>query len=320
MFHSVFNLDLQGGKDKQAGSENVRIGFGEGSDFVEKSYRFSDKGRFRIVLYDRESDSYSRLKIPLPAEDDYTDARISNSGERVAFVRYNKRLKTREICLINIDGSGFRQLTRANHYSVEPFFSKDDQTIYFIRTPKAKMNSGFSLYRIGIDGRGEEEISERSYDLLNPSLSRDGETIIYSQTYTKVEHGALNQRVIKLNVNDGESRVLIDDRQTIVPVYLNKRDGILHLGRSASHEDINLFAKRNEYDRIYDAIYLYDLKSENSKILKKIKYDTYYLALSHDDRYALYYFIRDLMEYDFMTNEVRKITFDEDRIISLFEQ
>ena len=81
-----------------------------------------------------------------------------------------------QICIMNADGSGRRQLTDFPATAYYPSLSSDGQTVYF-----ASNQSGtFEIYSIDINGNGLQRLTNGIGSLAAPELSPDGETILFA--------------------------------------------------------------------------------------------------------------------------------------------
>ena len=93
---------------------------------------------------------------------------------KIAFACYINQID--QICLMNADGSGRRQLTDSPTTAFYPSLSPDGQTVYF-----ASNQSGtFEIYSIDINGNGLKQLTNGIGSLYGPELSPDGQKIIFA--------------------------------------------------------------------------------------------------------------------------------------------
>ncbi len=104
---------------------------------------------------------------------------ISHNGEKVAFTVTTSNLKeaksNSEIFVINIDGSGLKQLTNNKAADFNPIWKIDDSGILFSSTRSGTVQ----LYCIPIDGGEAKQITDFDLGVSSPKLSTDGKSIIF---------------------------------------------------------------------------------------------------------------------------------------------
>ena len=136
--------------------------------------------RYRIILYNITNKNILPVRIPLPETDDFYYAVAADYGKKIAFAWKNNKLHTKEICVIDPDGRNFRQLTQANHHSLDPFFSPDLTKVFFTRSLNQKKRTGYWLYYINSDGTNEKRLSDNEYYYIyNPTCTKYGKYIVF---------------------------------------------------------------------------------------------------------------------------------------------
>ena len=97
----------------------------------------------------------------------------SSSG-KIVFACYINQID--QICIMNGDGSGRRQLTNFPATAFYPSLSPDGQTIYFA----SNQSGNFEIYSIDINGNGLQLLTNGIGSLYAPELSPNGERIIFT--------------------------------------------------------------------------------------------------------------------------------------------
>ena len=97
----------------------------------------------------------------------------STSG-KIVFVCYINQID--QICIMNADGSGRRQLTNFPSTAYYPSLSPDGQTVYF----SSNQSGTFEIYSIDITGNGLQRLTNGIGSLYAPELSPDGSKIIFT--------------------------------------------------------------------------------------------------------------------------------------------
>jgi TolB protein len=81
-----------------------------------------------------------------------------------------------QICLMNADGSGRRQLTDFDATSFYASLSPDGETIYFV----SRKDGPFEIYSMNLNGRNVERLTNGIGALYAPELSPNGNRIIFT--------------------------------------------------------------------------------------------------------------------------------------------
>jgi TolB protein len=85
-----------------------------------------------------------------------------------------------EICTINIDGTGYRQVTNLGKANWAPFFSPSGKKIIFSSNHHSKKGYDFQLYMINEDGTELEAITSESAFNAFPMFSPSGKKLVFS--------------------------------------------------------------------------------------------------------------------------------------------
>jgi TolB protein len=93
---------------------------------------------------------------------------------KIAFACYVKQID--QICLLNADGSGRKQLTDLSATAFYPSVSPDGQTVYF----SSRDSGTFEIYSIGINGNNLKKLTNGIGALYAPEMSPNGEWILFT--------------------------------------------------------------------------------------------------------------------------------------------
>lgn len=122
---------------------------------------------------------------------------------RIAFACYVKQID--QICLINADGTGRRQLTDFDATTFYPSLSPDGTTVYF----SSRRSGGFEIYSIDINGNNLQRLTREIGSLYAPELSPNGEWIVFAN----------NGNGLWLMRPDGKNPRPLTDRDDIDPTW-----------------------------------------------------------------------------------------------------
>jgi Tol biopolymer transport system component len=98
----------------------------------------------------------------------------SSEGGKIVFACYINQID--QICIMNADGTGRRQLTSFPSTAFYPSLSPDGQTVYF----SSNQSGTFEIYSIDIQGNGLQRLTNGIGTLYAPELSPDGTKIIFT--------------------------------------------------------------------------------------------------------------------------------------------
>ena len=93
---------------------------------------------------------------------------------KIAFTCYIQQID--QICVMNADGSGRRQLTSFQATSFYPSISPDGQTIYFVSREKG----AFDIYSMNLNGNEVKKLTNGIGSLYAPELSPNGKRIVFT--------------------------------------------------------------------------------------------------------------------------------------------
>jgi Tol biopolymer transport system component len=85
-----------------------------------------------------------------------------------------------EICVCNVDGSDFKQITNLGKANWAPFFHPSGKKIIFSSNHNSPKGYGFNLFMVNIDGSGLEQITKLSNFNAFPMFSPDGKKLVFS--------------------------------------------------------------------------------------------------------------------------------------------
>jgi tol-pal system beta propeller repeat protein TolB len=94
---------------------------------------------------------------------------------KIAFTCYVKQID--QICLLNADGSGRKQLTHLKATAFYPSVSPDGQTVFF----SSRDSGNYEIYSIDIFGNNLQKLTNGIGALYAPELSPNGEWIIFTK-------------------------------------------------------------------------------------------------------------------------------------------
>ena len=93
---------------------------------------------------------------------------------KIVFTCYVKQID--QICIMNADGSGRKQLTYFEATAFYPSLSQNSETVYFV----SKKSGGFEIYSIHMNGKDLQRLTKNLGSLYAPELSPDGERIVFT--------------------------------------------------------------------------------------------------------------------------------------------
>jgi Tol biopolymer transport system component len=93
-----------------------------------------------------------------------------------------------EICVCNVDGSDFKQITQLGKANWAPFFTPSGKKIIFSSNHKSVKGYDFHLFMVNLDGSGIEQVTSESYFNAFPMFSPDGKKLVWSSN--RNNHGS----------------------------------------------------------------------------------------------------------------------------------
>ncbi|MFZ4547718.1 MAG: TolB family protein [Bacteroidales bacterium] len=93
-----------------------------------------------------------------------------------------------EICVCNVDGSDFKQITHLGKANWAPFFTPSGKKIIFSSNHKSVKGYDFHLFVVNLDGSGIEQVTSESYFNAFPMFSPDGKKLVWSSN--RNNHGS----------------------------------------------------------------------------------------------------------------------------------
>jgi Tol biopolymer transport system component len=85
-----------------------------------------------------------------------------------------------EICVCNVDGSDFRQVTKLGKANWAPFFTPSGKKIIFSSNHQSEKGYDFHLFMVNLDGTDIEQVTSVSYFNAFPMFSPDGKKLVWS--------------------------------------------------------------------------------------------------------------------------------------------
>jgi len=115
------------------------------------------------------------IGIPYQLTHSYNyDNSLSPDGKQMVFIKYFEGRE--QLFIMNADGRGEKQLTRADANHEDPAWSSDGTRIAFV-----KLENGSSIiHTINIDGTGEKAITPPDVKAIHPVWSADSRTLWYN--------------------------------------------------------------------------------------------------------------------------------------------
>jgi TolB protein len=109
------------------------------------------------------------IPSPLPSSSDG-----SSSLGKIVFTCYINQID--QICIMNADGTGRKQLTDLKATAFYASLSQDGQTVYF----SSRETGTYEIYSIDINGNGLQRLTNGIGTLYAPELSPDGQRIVFT--------------------------------------------------------------------------------------------------------------------------------------------
>ena len=112
------------------------------------------------------------VTVPATLPPDFSSG--SSEAGKIVFTCYIDQID--QICIMNADGTGRRQLTSFQATAFYPSLSPDGATVYF----SSRQSGNFEIYSIDSNGNNLQRLTNGIGALYAPELSPDGSTIIFT--------------------------------------------------------------------------------------------------------------------------------------------
>ena len=140
----------------------------------------------------------TELPAPLP-----TFIGETQPSGKIVFTCYIEQID--QICIMNADGSGRKQLTHLDATSFYASLSPDGETVYFV----SKRTGGFEIYSMSSKGKDLQRLTKNIGSLYAPELAPDGKRIVFTN----------NGNGVWIMKSDGEKPHAITFRDDIDPTW-----------------------------------------------------------------------------------------------------
>lgn len=105
-------------------------------------------------------------------------------GGKIVFTcQIDKNENSDQICIMNADGSNYRQLTHNSFENYYPSLAPDGNNIVFA----SNQTGGFEIYEMDLNGN-QEMLTSRIGELSAPDISPDGSLIVFTNNYSSIAH------------------------------------------------------------------------------------------------------------------------------------
>lgn len=144
----------------------------------------------------------------------------SPDGKQIVFTSNRSGEKNLELYIMNADGSGVRQLTKApGCYNGGPFFSPDGKKVIFRSDRKKKDH--LQLFVINADGTGERELTkDLEWVQWGPYWYKDSKHIVYAAAYHGDPTRRPNYDIYWMNIDTGKKeRITFAPGADVLPVF-----------------------------------------------------------------------------------------------------
>ncbi len=200
--------------------------------------------------------SFTPTETPTPTDPPTPTPVPLGGGGQIAFA--SKRSGSVQVHIVNVDGSGLRQVTNMQDGACQPFWSPDGEKLVFISPCERNQDlyPGAALYIINADGTGLTPLPSFFGGDFDPVWSPDGNKI----AYTSVRNNGLmeiyvldleNQtdQIISLKYGrdrqpfwspDGKEIIFVSEREGNAQIWVMNDDGSDQRRFSQTKERINL--------------------------------------------------------------------------------
>lgn len=138
----------------------------------------ADAARFtrQLFVYDLRADAVTRMTSPGHGRWSADEPAWSPRGDRIAFIRYNRRTDP-ELATIRTDGTALRRLTRTAFSEFDPDWSPDGARIAYTRSWHEQPCHS-DVYVIAAQGGRPRKVLDRGCDDSDPSWAPNGARIV----------------------------------------------------------------------------------------------------------------------------------------------
>lgn len=128
------------------------------------------------------------------------DPAYSPDGSRIAFIS-SKPSGTRQVWVMNADGSDPREITHTNTPKQQPAWSPDGTKIAYVANSfDLDGQTDFEIWTINADGSGRRQLTDNSLPDTQPAWSPSGGKIAF------VSNGTTDRDLYVMNASDGSGR------------------------------------------------------------------------------------------------------------------
>jgi Tol biopolymer transport system component len=123
-------------------------------------------------------------KVQTPTSASPVSLGKTEPGGKIVFTcQIDKNENSDQICIMNVDGSNFRQLTHNSFENYYPSLAPDGNSIVFA----SNQTGNFEIYEMDLGGN-QKILTSRIGELSAPEISPDGSQIVFTNNYSKIAH------------------------------------------------------------------------------------------------------------------------------------
>ena len=220
---SIFTVPALGGAERKICDSGTGVAWSPDGKRLAIATKPAEGAPSRIGLWTVDTGDLELLTNPQPASDSLPA--FSPDGRRLAFVRVFA-FATREVFVMNVDGSGQKQLTFDKRAVFGVTFTGNGEEVVF----SSNRSAGESLWRISTDG-GEPRRMIVGQTAFYPSVSHDGTKLTFTESYADTNiylhpgpaFGRSRPRGIVLSSREDHSPHVSPDGRKVA--FVSKRTG-----------------------------------------------------------------------------------------------